>query len=191
MVWIRPSGSTDSTTPMCSSQTMRSPACGTAPAAGMALPERSPQAHTSSTRPKPWPLSPSGTPASRAAQEVKYAHQGPTPEPAVAWRYWAIRGESLEPGGCSATPTSGRMALRIASPADPADAGGAVGAVGAVGVGAFSVAVAPALCSCEAKLVVVDGAVGGMGAGAAAAGVNRLWSCAMRARATSKLIRGS
>ena len=31
---------------------------------------------------------PTGTPASRAAQEVKYAHQGcPPAEPAVAWRY--------------------------------------------------------------------------------------------------------
>src|SRR3954463_9850018 len=172
-------------------QTIRAPVCGGWVPAGIALPALCAHDKTCSTEPKPWPCSPIGTPAPRAAQETKYAHHGPTPEPAVAWRYWAIRGESLEPGGCSATPTSGRMALRIASPADPADAGGAVGAVGAVGVGAFSVAVAPALCSCEAKLVVVDGAVGGMGAGAAAAGVNRLWSCAMRARATSKLIRGS
>jgi hypothetical protein len=32
-------------------------------------------------------------------------------------RYWAIRGESLEPGGCSVTPTSPRTALRTAWPA--------------------------------------------------------------------------
>ena len=33
-------------------------------------------------------------------------HHGPTPLPAVAERYSAMRGESLEPGGCSVCPTS-------------------------------------------------------------------------------------
>src|SRR3954447_12835208 len=59
-----------------------------------------------------------GTPAWRAAQETKYAHHGPTPLPAVAWRYCPMRGESLEPGGCSAWPTSPRTRLTIAWPAD-------------------------------------------------------------------------
>src|SRR4051812_49805639 len=128
-----PSAPTDLTMPMCSSQTIRSPGCGCAPAAGVARPLRSAQAHTSSTRPKPWPWSPSGVPAPRAAQETKYAHHGPTPEPAVAWRYWAIRGESLEPGGCSATPTSWRARLTIAWPAGvPPDAGSGVAPVAPV-----------------------------------------------------------
>src|SRR4051812_1724921 len=160
-----PSAPTDSTTPMCSSQTIRSPGCGVTPGPfGIALPVFCAHAYTSSTRPKPWPLSPSGTPASRAAQEVKYAHHGPTPEPAVAWRNCAIRGESLEPGGCSATPTSLLTRLRIAWPAE-------VGAFGASGVAA------PALWSWVAKLVVAALAVGGVaatGAGAAAAGLIRL-----------------
>ena len=53
----------------------------------------------------------------------------------MAWRYWAIRGESLEPGGCSATPTSGRMAFRIACPAGVpgADVAPATGAAPQVG----------------------------------------------------------
>src|SRR3954449_5110827 len=136
MVWTEPSGSTDSTTPMCSSQTIRSPGCGLTPAPfGIALPKRCPQAYASSTRPKPWPFSPSGTPAWRAAHEVKYAHHGPTPEPAVAWRNWAMRGESLEPGGCSACPTSPRTRLTIAWPAEvpPADGTAESVAVDAVG----------------------------------------------------------
>src|SRR3954451_12494541 len=98
-------------------QTIRSPVCVGWVPAGIALPALCAHDQTCSTEPKPWPCSPIGTPAPRAAQETKYAHHGPTPEPAVAWRYWAIRGESLEPGGCSATPTSGLIALRIACPA--------------------------------------------------------------------------
>ena len=70
IVLMLPSAPTDSTMPMCSSQTIRSPGCGVVPA-GIALPARWPQAHTSSTRPKPWPLSPIGTPAWRAAHETK------------------------------------------------------------------------------------------------------------------------
>ena len=38
IVLIRPSGPTDSTTPMCSSQTIRSPGCGVAPAQAPAAP---------------------------------------------------------------------------------------------------------------------------------------------------------
>src|SRR3954467_14284058 len=89
-----------------------------------------------------------------------------------------MRGESLEPGGCSAWPTSGRIALRIACPA-------------LVGAAAGLSEVALALCSCEAKavvpvagaVVVVDGA-GVEGAG----GANSVCSCTMRAITTSKLI---
>src|SRR4051794_6045403 len=62
-------------------------------------------------------------PASRAAHDVKYAHHGPTPLPAVAWRYCAIRGASLEPGGCSATPTSRWTAASTAAPPPVAGAG--------------------------------------------------------------------
>ena len=48
------------------------PGCGLdARPFGIALPVFCAQAYTSSTRPKPWPVSPSGTPASRAAHEVK------------------------------------------------------------------------------------------------------------------------
>src|SRR3954469_11984902 len=39
------------------------------------------------------------------------------PLPAVAWRYCAMRGASLEPGGCSATPTSACAACRARWPA--------------------------------------------------------------------------
>src|SRR3954451_22034589 len=107
-----------------------------------------------------WPLSPQRILASRDAQEVKYAHHGPTPDPAVAWRYWAMRGESLEPGGCSATPTSWLTRLTIAWPAD--EAGGCAAVV------PVSVA-APAFCS-AVENVVDDGVEGVVATGAAAAG---------------------
>src|SRR3954449_10839624 len=81
-----------------------------------------------STEPEPWPWSISGTPACLHAQETKYAHHGPGPgEPAVAERYIAIRGESFEPGGCSACPTSPAAAATIRAPAPLAPAIGAVG----------------------------------------------------------------
>src|SRR3954452_973787 len=167
---------------MCSSQTIRSPGCGltSLPVFGIALPAFCAHAYTSSTRPKPWPLSPNGTPASRAAQEVKYAHHGPTPEPAVAWRNWAMRGESLEPGGCSATPTSPRTALSTAWPA-------VVGAAAVVAAAEVPVRVAgpPAFCRALANAVGTDG-VGAAVAGAAP-GANIDCSWAIRASATSKL----
>src|SRR4051794_8970799 len=152
---------------MCSSQTIKSPGCGvTSGPFAIALPLFCAHAYTSSTRPKPWPLSPTGTPAWRAAQDVKYEHHGPTPEPAVAWRYWAMRGESLEPGGCSATPTSGRTALRIAWPAVLAGCAAAVaGVIDAV----------PALWSAEANVVgevVAEGTAAGV---EGATGLSRLW----------------
>src|SRR4051812_18058925 len=178
-----PSVSTWSTTPMCSSHTIRSPGWGVTPGPfGTALPAFCAHAYTSSTRPKPWPPSPSGTPDWRAAQEVKYAHHGPTPEPAVAWRYCAMRGESLDPGGCSATPTSPLTALRIAWPAP-------VGAAVAVGVREAACAVwswvekAEGVGEVVAAVAVTGGVVGG-------APVNKDCSWAMRAIATSKLMQG-
>src|SRR3954471_15551795 len=119
MVWIEPFGSTDSTMPMWREpQTIRSPGW----ACDDVRPVRWAQSHTAPTAPKPWPCSPSGTPACLAAHEVKYAHHGPTPEPAVAVRYSAMRGESLEPGGCSAWPTSAEAAWSIAAVPPPAGA---------------------------------------------------------------------
>src|SRR4051794_18093245 len=162
MVWMEPLGSTDSTTPMCSSQTIRSPGCGLRPAPfGIALPVRWAQAYTSSTRPKPWPLSPSGTPAWRAAQETKYAHHGPTPLPAVACRYCAMRAESFEPGGCSAWPTSPRTRFSTAWPAGVPCPVGDAARVAAADVGRAAEAPRPAfaLCSAPAKLVVDGDAV--------------------------------
>src|SRR3954469_21769820 len=114
-----------------------------------------------------------------------------------------MRGESLEPGGCSLTPTSPRTAFTMACPAPvgavcaaapnaaagavpPSAAGGAVAPSVAGGAPAVSVAVAagaPALCSAEAKLVVVAGAAA---EGAAAGGVKVDWSCPIRARTASR-----
>src|SRR3954468_5364466 len=124
MVWIVPFGSTDSTMPMWGEpQTMSSPGA----ACEVARPVRWPQSHTALTAPKPWPCSPSGMPAWRAAHEAKYAHHGPTPEPAVAERYWAMRGESLEPGGCSVWPTSAAAAWTIAAGPVPEPPAGMAG----------------------------------------------------------------
>src|SRR3954469_4558063 len=89
-----------------------------------------------STEPDPWPWSINGTPACVHAQEAKYAHHGPGPgAPAVAERYSPIRGESFEPGGCSASPTSEAAAARIAEP-PPAPAG-------ATGASGLAVPIAP------------------------------------------------
>ena len=91
----------------------------------------------------------------------------------MAWRYWAMRGESLEPGGCSATPTSPRTAFSTAWPAK------LVGCCG-IAVAPVRVAVvAPALCS-----AVVNAVVGGA---PVCAGEKRDCSCVMRAMATSRL----
>ena len=85
-----PSAPTDSTMPMCSSQTIRSPGCGWSLPAGIALPARWPQAHhvvdaaealagcrRSARRPR-------GRPRRRSRRTT-----GPGPgAPAVAWRNW-------------------------------------------------------------------------------------------------------
>src|SRR3954465_15403008 len=148
MVWIEPFASTDSTSPMCRPpQTMRSPACGVLPA-GSERPVRWAQSATALTAPKPWPCSPSGVPARLAAQETKYAHQGPTPEPAVAWRYSAMRGESLEPGGCSVWPTSavGAWIMACAPPPPGGGDGAAANAVEPI-AGVAAVGAAAAVCA--------------------------------------------
>src|SRR5947208_13771654 len=153
MVWMVPFGSTDSTMP-----TWREPQTISSPGAACALvrPVRCAQSHTAPTEPKPWPCSPSGTPAWRAAHEAKYAHHGPMPAPAVAERYWAMRGESLEPGGCSAWPTSASAAWTIAWPGAPA----AVAVVG-MRVAVDAAGLTPLALSIDANWLVVVACVGG------------------------------
>ena len=71
MVWMRPSGRTDSTMPMWRpSQTMRSPGFGFS-VGWIARPVRCAQSQVAATAPKPWPCSPSGAPACLAAQDTK------------------------------------------------------------------------------------------------------------------------
>src|SRR3954453_6191675 len=99
-----------------------------------------------------------------------------------------MRGESLEPGGCSATPTSGRAALTIAWPTElPGRA--ATAPVAAVGP-APSVAPGLAVRSWFAKLVApeVEGEAEVEGAGAA--GVSICCSSATRAMTRSRDIQG-
>ena len=112
IVWMLPSAPTDSTMPMCSSQTIRSPGCGrgrcrrgspcqrAGPRPTRRRRGRSPGPRRRSAR------RPGGRPRRRSRRTT-----GRRPEPAVAWRYCAMRGESLEPGGCSATPTSARASV--------------------------------------------------------------------------------
>src|SRR3954462_3708163 len=105
--------------PMCSSQTIRSRGRGVAPL-GSALWACCAQAYRASTEPKPLPFGPTGAPASWATQEVKWAPHGPGPgDPAVALRYWAMRGELFDPGGDSAWPTSRAAIATILAPTLP------------------------------------------------------------------------
>src|SRR3954463_14142918 len=164
MVWIEPSGSTDSTRPMWRpSQTIRSPDCGGCVPGSIALPARCAHDHTSETAPERWPWWPIGTPGLRAAHETKYEHHGPTPEPAVAWRYWAIRGESLDPGGCSATPTPWGASLTIAWPAPvPPDSGNADAPAAPAAPGAWPIKLAnvafAGVAVCGVETAVAGGA---------------------------------
>src|SRR4051794_31458505 len=95
-----------------------------------------------------------------------------------------MRGESLDPGGCSATPTSGRMALRIACPALVGagvlvtDGGAAVARL-AAGDGAAS--------NCS-KLVLEAEGVADVAGVVAVDGLNSDCSWDTRARAMSKLM---
>src|SRR4051794_4771050 len=204
MVWIAPLPSTDSTMPMCSFHTIRSPAWGCAPR-GSALPLCCAQEYSASTEPKPWPFGPTGTPDWRASQETKYAHHGPGPgAPAVALRYWAMRGELFEPGGCSAWPTSpcAMATMRAAAELPVGAAAGAtvvaaptvpVGAAGALVAGVATEAVRSicAKSSLDGAAVVVVVVVAGAAvvvAGAAVGPTRRLFSWVMRERAVSRLI---
>src|SRR3954469_4092811 len=92
-----------------------------------------------------------GTPACLQAHDAKYAHHGPTPGlPAVAWRYMAIRGESFEPGGCSAWPTSPAAAGTMRAPEPPP-------ATRATGLAAPTEPVPAALWSIPAKELAAPG----------------------------------
>jgi hypothetical protein len=120
------------------------------------------------------------------AQEAKYAHQGPTPAlPAVALRYWAMRGESLEPGGCSLCPISAcAAATTLAPPPPPPTSGVAV----VVAVAALVVGVVRAFCKVEAKEALLD-VVAGWTAGVIE-GANAVSSSAIRAMTESRLTSG-
>src|SRR3954466_684399 len=120
-----------------------------------------------------------GTPPWRHAHDTKYAHHGPGPgEPAVAWRYWAIRGESFEPGGCSAWPTSPAAAATIAVPLPPP-------AIGAVGLTVPTEPGPTAVWSIPAnELPLAPPACLGAGGAGGAKAVSR---AEMRARTASKL----
>src|SRR4051794_33894808 len=167
--------------PMCREpHTMRSPGCGVEPA-GSARPVRCAHEETALTEPKPCPCSPSGMPPFAAVHEAKNAHQGPTPEPAVALRYWAMRGESLEPGGCSVCPTSADAAWSMAcTPAPPAP-GAAVNAAEAMAGVALAGATAAVCAPSTEENEVEAGACTG-------AGTSAVSICAMRARTSWTLI---
>src|SRR5215217_1331482 len=188
MVLTTPFGPTDSTMPMCSSQTIRSPGWGVAPL-GSALWACCAQAYSASTEPKPPPFGPTGTPASLATQEVKYAHQGPGPgAPAVALRYWAMRGELLEPGGDSATPTSRAAIATIFWPALPFAGTAAVPAtpVAPAAVGLIAPWSIDAKSPDPPAVVPVAGAAGVV-LGAATGGANAAFSSLMRAMTVWRL----
>src|SRR3954447_26241379 len=132
-----------------------------------------------STEPEPVPPSISGTPACRQAHDAKYAHHGPGPGlPAVAWRYCAIRGESFDPGGCSAWPTSPAAAATMAAPFPPP-------AIGAVGLTVPTPPGPAALWSIPANDVPFAPAAICLGAGAGGAKADS--RAEMRARTTSRL----
>src|SRR5262249_15186725 len=89
---------------------------------GSARPVRWAQPITADTDWKPWPCSPSGSPACAAAQLADCAHHRPTPAPATALRETPIWEPSVVPGGCSLPPT-GLAAARTTAAPRPAPAG--------------------------------------------------------------------
>src|SRR3954451_14593434 len=180
MGWIVPFASTDSTIPM-----WREPQTISSPGAACALvrPVRCAQSQTALTAPKPWPCSPSGIPAWRAAHEAKYAHHGPTPEPAVADRYPAMRGESLEPGGCSVWPTSALAACSMPCAPPPGVGAPSVGEKAVVVIA--DVAFAPGTAAVWAPSVAWNDDVD---AGLAAGGTRDRSISAIRAITLSTLI---
>src|SRR4051794_27144411 len=102
------------------------------------------------------------------------------PLPAVAVRYSAMRGESLEPGGCSAWPISAWANCSARCPAVVAVAVAVVGAAPAT-----PVAPADDVAPCRADAKAVEVAV----VGAAVVGGTRPWcSSAILASTFSTLI---
>src|SRR3954452_16315340 len=96
-----------------------------------------------------------------------------------------MRGESFEPGGCSACPTSAEAAATIAAPGPPAPPAGATGPSPAVEPGPMALESMPANDELPAAVAVV-----GAGAeGAVEGGASADWSAAMRATTVSMLTR--
>src|SRR4051812_20919631 len=96
-----------------------------------------------------------------------------------------MRGESLEPGGCSAWPTSAEAAATIAAPGPPAPPSGAAELMPAVAPGPIALDSMPANDELPAAVAVVwTGAEGAVEGGASAD-----WSAAMRAATVSMLTR--
>src|SRR4051794_201956 len=98
-----------------------------------------------------------------------------------------MRGESFEPGGCSACPTSPEAAATMAAPGPPAPAPaiGATGLRAPVAPGPIALDSMPANDEPPAALAVVW--VGAEGAGEGGASAD--WSAAMRATTVSMLTR--
>ncbi len=91
-----------------------------------------------------------------------------------------MRGESLEPGGCSVTPTSAWAAWSARRPADdPACA---------VAPGGSAAAVASGAAVCWASVVANDDEPPGATGGGGAAGCRAPCSASMRAMTASTLI---
>src|SRR3954447_21605550 len=119
-----------------------------------------------STEPEPWPWSISGTPACLHAQETKYAHHGPGPgAPAVAERYIAMRGESFDPGGCSACPTSPAAAATMRAPVPLTPPIGAVGLAAPTAPGPMAFVSIPAKDELAPPAAGARGGAGGGGGG--------------------------
>ena len=102
-MWIVPSASTDSTMPMCSSQTIRSPGWGCPPAAGIVLPERSGKA-------------------------IPAAGAQPQPGDLIVWDEHIGVVESVGPDGSIRT-IEGNSSDQVARRTYGADGGGAIGYV--------------------------------------------------------------
>src|SRR4051794_11817472 len=182
MVWIAPLPSTDSTMPMCSFHTIRSPGWGCAPR-GSALPLCCAHEYSASTEPKPWPFGPTGTPDWRATQEAKYAHHGPGPgAPAVALRYSAIRGELFEPGGDSRTPTSPAAVASIFCDTLPPPPGITRASAPLPPAGAIAPCSIDANCDGSPDVALPEGALAGAGGVVGAiGGASTAFSSEMRA----------
>jgi hypothetical protein len=97
-----------------------------------------------------------------------------------------MRGESFEPGGCSACPTSADAAATIAAPGPPAPPTGAIGLAVPTAPGPIALVSMPAKDELPAAGVVAC-EVEGAGEGGARAD----WIAAMRATTVSMLTPGT